>query len=89
MSLHVCKQDSSAGTYQGNDGYSEAVHYFKDQNQRHTNLVQARLKERMTSQENELLTYTLHILLTHGWARDDAAAFGYCNSVVLVMSPQF
>ena len=73
------KQDDSTYTYQGADlfGYTEAIAYFTNHHQKHTDLVQSCLKERMTSQENELLTHTLNILATQGWARDDDAAFGY------------
>ena len=51
--------------------------YFVNHHQEHTVLVQACLKQHMTSQENELLTHTLNILATQGWARDDDATFGY------------
>ena len=73
----IKKDDSTATyTYQGADlfGYTEAMAYFANHHQEHTDLVQSCLKECMTSQKNELLTHTLNILTTQGWARDDILA---------------
>ena len=73
------KQEGSTYTHQGADltGYTEAIAFLAAHHQEHADTILACLKNRMVTEECELLTHALSILATQGWGRGDNASFGY------------
>ena len=73
------KQESGSCTYQGADliGYTDAVAFFQANHHAYVEAVQACLKQRMGSQEGEMLRHTLNILAIQGWGRTDSPSFRY------------
>ena len=73
------KKEGSTYTYQGADltGYTEAIAFLAAHHQEHADTILACLKNRMVTEECELLTHALSILATQGWGRGDNASFGY------------
>ena len=57
--------------------YPDAVAYFRAHHQEYSQSIEACLKQRMGSQETDMLTHALTILATQGWGRSETPFFLY------------
>ena len=73
------KHEGSACTYQGADlmKFTEAVSFFNANHHQYCDLVQACLKDRLATQETDLLSQALTILATQGWEKATDASFAH------------
>ena len=69
--LSRIKHENNACTYQGADlkEFDEAVTFLKANHSRYSELVQASLRDRLATQETDLLSQALTILATQGWEK--------------------
>ena len=71
--------DGSSSTYQAADliKFSEAVTFFKANHHHFADLVQGCLRDRLATQETDLLSQVLTILPTQGWEKTTEALFAH------------
>ena len=71
MVLSRIKHENNSFTYQGADlkEFDEAVTFFKANHSQYCDLVQASLRDRLATQETDLLSQALTILATQGWEK--------------------
>ena len=71
--------EGSSSSYQGADlnKFAEAITFLKANHHRFSDLVQDCLRERLATQETDLLTHTLTILATQGWEKATEASFAH------------
>ena len=69
--LSRIKHENNSFTYQGADlkEFDEAVTFFKANHSQYCDLVQASLRDRLATQETDLLSQALTILATQGWEK--------------------
>ena len=67
--LSRIKHEDGSVTYQEEDLNELAVTFFKANHFQYSELVQASLRDRLATQETDLLSQALTILATQGWER--------------------
>ena len=77
--LSRVNENSGTFSYQGADlvAYADAISYFRAHHQEYSQSIEACLKQRMSSQETDMLTHALTVLATQGWGRSETPSFGY------------
>ena len=81
--------DSSSSLYQGAEltGFAEAITFLKANHNHFSDLVQGCLRDRLATQETDLLSQALIILATHGWEKTTESSFAH--SAILELSPRY
>ena len=87
--LSRMKHENGSVTYQGADlkELDESVAFFKANHSQYSELVQASLRDRLATQETDLLTHALTILATQGWEK--AANASSAHSAIEQLSERF
>ena len=77
--LSRVNENNGTFSYQGADlvAYADAIAYFRAHHQEYSQSIEACLKQRMSSQETDMLTHALTVLATQGWERSETPSFGY------------
>ena len=75
----VQEEESGSYIYQGIElkGHDGALTYLKTHYTVWIEAVEKCLRERMRSQDTELLTHVMTLLATNGWERSESPSFGY------------
>ena len=84
-------ENNGTFSYRGADlvAYPDAIAYFRAHHQEYSQSIEACLKQRMGSQETDMLTHALTILATQGWGRSETPSFGYPALEYLHVSERF
>ena len=88
--LSRMKHEDNTFTYQGADlmEFEEAVTFFKANHPQYSDLVQASLRDRLATQETDLLLQALTILATQGWEKA-TCTFSTHSSAIEQLSIRF
>lgn len=87
--LSCIKHESGTSTYQGADlkKCTDVVAFFKANHPHYCDLVQTCLKDRLATQETDLLSQVITILATQGWEKDTSTSFAH--SAIQTISARF